>query len=419
MTALPVATTPRNYDFDVQAVRRDFPILSRTMNGKPLVFLDSAASAQKPRAVIDAFVTLYETEYANIHRGIYAFSVNTTDRHDAARETVRRFLNAGDAREIVFTRNATEAINLVAASWGAHNLRPGDEIIVSAMEHHANIVPWQLIAQRTGAAVRVAPILADGSFDFDGYAALLGTRTKLVAITHMSNVLGTITPAREIVAAAHAAGALALLDGSQAVVHGGVDVQALDADFYVFTGHKLYGPNGIGVLYGKYAVLDAMPPYQGGGDMIDHVSWQGTTYAAPPMRFEAGTPPIAETLALAAAIDYVTGLGQDRVAAHEAELLAAATQRLSSIAGLRLIGTAAGKGPVVSFTLDGVHALDLGALLDQQGIAVRVGQHCAEPLMDLLCIPGTVRASFALYNTLDEVEALARGVETAARRLRS
>lgn len=414
-----MAQPARNYDFDVYAVRQDFPILSKLMNGKPLVFLDSGASAQKPRAVIDVFRDLYENEYANIHRGVYAFSVNTTDRHDAARETVRRFLNAGDVREIIFTRNATESINLVAASWGGANLRPGDEIIVSAMEHHANIVPWQLIAQRTGAVVRVAPILDDGSFDLEGYKALLTSKTRLVAITHMSNVLGTITPAREIVAAAHAVGALVLLDGSQAVVHGGVDVQALGADFYVFTGHKLYGPNGIGVLYGKLAVIEAMPPYQSGGDMIDHVTWAGTSFAPAPQRFEAGTPPIAETLALAAAIDYVTALGVDRVAAHEAELLAAATQRLLSIAGLRLHGTAPQKGPVLSFTVEGAHPLDLGALLDRQGIAVRVGQHCAEPLMDRLGVPATVRASFALYNTLEEVEALAQGVENATRRLRA
>lgn len=406
-----------NDHYDVEAVRADFPILAKLMNGKKLVFLDSAASAQKPRQMLAAMQALYEDHYANIHRGIYDFSVRSTDDYDAARARVARFINAGHPGEIVFTRNATEAMNLVAVAWGRTHLKAGDEIIVSAMEHHANIVPWQMLREATGIVLRVAPIKPDGSLDWDIFSKLLNERTKLVAMTHMSNVLGTITPAKEIARAAHAVGAKVLFDGSQFAVHGGADVRAIDADFYTITAHKLYGPNGIGALYAKRDILESMPPYQGGGDMIERVTWEKTTYAAPPNRFEAGTPAIAEAIGFAAALDYMESWGLERIMAHERELLEIATARLSAIPGLTIYGTAPQKGAVISFTIDGLHALDVGALLDRQGIAVRVGQHCAEPLMDFLGVHSTIRASFAMYSTADEVEALAEGLEKARKML--
>ena len=397
--------------YDVAAIRRDFPILATKVHGKPLVFLDSGASAQKPRQVIDAVREVYERGYANIHRGVYQLSQHATERFEAVRGKVARFLNAGSAEEIVFTRNATEAINLVAQSYGRTFFEKGDEVVVSEMEHHANIVPWQMLAQQIGIKVVVAPIDDAGELLLDKFAALLGPRTKLVAITHCSNVLGTVTPAAEIVGLAHAKGIAVLFDGSQAVVHEKVDLRALDADFYVFTGHKLYGPSGTGVLYGKKALLKKMPPYQGGGDMIAHVSFAGTTFREPPHRFEAGTPAIAEVIGLGAAIDYVEGVGRERIAEWEHELRDYATARLSAIPGLTIYGRAKNKAAIISFTLDCAHAHDIGTILDEEGVAIRAGHHCAEPLMDRLNVPATARASFAMYNTMEEADALVRALE--------
>lgn len=405
--------------FDVRKLREDFPILTRTVHerknrpGKPLVFLDSAASAQKPRQVLDAMHRLMTEEYANVHRGVHFLSQRATDAFEAARRKVAKFLGAPNEQTVVFTRNATEAINLVAASYGRKFLNEGDEILVTEMEHHANIVPWQLLGMEKGVVVRPIPICDDGSLDMDAYAALLTDKVKFVAVTHCSNVLGTVTPVKEIARLAHEKGVPVLADGSQAVVHGPVDVQDLDVDFYVFTGHKLYGPTGIGVLYGKYDMLKRMPPYQGGGEMIQSVSFAGTSFKAPPMRFEAGTPPIVEAVGLGAAIDYVEALGRDAIAAHEHDLLTYATQKLATVDGLRLYGTAPGKGPILSFTLEGVHPHDVGTIVDQYGVAVRVGRHCAEPLMDRFGVSATVRASFALYNTREEADALADSLRAA------
>jgi len=397
--------------FDVDAVRRDFPILSREVHGMPLVFLDSAASAQKPRQVLDAERHIYEHEYANVHRGIHYLSQVCTDRMEAAREKVRAFLNATSAKEIVFTRNATESINLVAATWGRTFLTAGDEVVISEMEHHSNIIPWQFLRDEKGVVLRIAPVGDEGELRMDAFAGLLNERTKLVAITHMSNVLGTIVPVRDIVRLAHDAGAKVLLDGAQAVTHIPVDVRELDCDFYVFSGHKLYGPSGVGVLYGKEALLDAMPPYMGGGEMIRSVTFEKAVWADLPYKFEAGTPAIAQAVGLGAAIDYVTGLGLDAIGAHEADLLTYANQRLSSIDGLNLIGTAPGKASVVSFTMDCAHPHDIGTLVDRAGIAIRVGHHCAQPLMDRLGLAATARASFGLYNTRAEVDRLTEALE--------
>jgi cysteine desulfurase/selenocysteine lyase len=397
--------------FDVDAVRRDFPILSREVHGKPLVFLDSAASAQKPRQVMDAERYIYEHEYANVHRGIHYLSQICTDRMEAAREKVRAFLNAGKTAEIVFTRNATESINLVAASWGRKFLKAGDEIVITEMEHHANIIPWQFLRDELGVVLRIAPVTDEGELRMDAFAGLLNDRTKLVAVTHMSNVLGTITPVAEIVRLAHDAGARVLLDGAQAVSHIPVDVRTLDCDFYVFSGHKLYGPTGIGVLYGKEELLDAMPPYMGGGEMISSVTFEKAEWAALPYKFEAGTPAIAQSIGLGAAIDYVNGWGLDAIAAHEADVLNYATQRLSAIDGLKIVGTAPGKASVLSFTMDCAHPHDIGTLVDRAGVAVRVGHHCAQPLMDRLGVAATARASFAMYNTRAEVDILAESLE--------
>ncbi len=397
--------------FDVEAARRDFPILTREIHGKPLVFLDSAASAQKPRQVIDAERYIYENEYANVHRGIHYLSQICTDRMEAAREKIRAFLNAAKTGEIVFTRNATESINLVAASWGRKFLKAGDEIILSEMEHHSNIIPWQFLRDELGVVLRIAPVTDDGEFRMDAFAELLGERTKLVAITHMSNVLGTIVPVADVVRMAHDAGARVLLDGAQAVTHIPVDVQALDCDFYVFSGHKLYGPSGIGVLYGKEELLEAMPPYMGGGEMIRAVTFEKAEWAELPYKFEAGTPAIAQAVGLGAAVDYMTGLGLDAIGAHEADLLNYATQRLSSIKGLKIIGTAPGKSSVLSFTMDCAHPHDIGTLVDRAGVAIRVGHHCAQPLMDRMCLAATARASFGLYNTRGEVDVLTESLE--------
>ena len=397
--------------FDADSVRADFPILSRTVHGKPLVFLDSGASAQKPRAVIDAISRCYETEYANIHRGVYELSAKATEAYEGARARVQRFVNARSASEIVFTKGATEAINLVATSWGGAFLGEGDEVVLSVLEHHANIVPWQLLRERTGIVLKVVPTDERGDFPLDAYAALVGPRTKLVALTHVSNALGTVTPVDEIVRIAHDRGALVLLDGAQGIVHCPVDVQALDVDFYCFSGHKLYGPSGIGVLYGKETLLAAMPPYQGGGDMIERVTFERTTFAPPPARFEAGTPPIAGAVGLHAAIDYVASFDPPAVAAHEHDLLIYATERLGALNNIRLYGTAPGKAAIVSFTMDHVHSHDVGTILDRAGVAVRVGHHCAQPLMDHFGIAGTVRASFGLYNSRADIDRLIDGLD--------
>ncbi|MEO3429991.1 cysteine desulfurase [Pelagibius sp. CAU 1746] len=396
--------------FDVERVRADFPVLSQSVHGKPLTYLDSGASAQKPAAVLEAMDEIYRTCYANVHRGAYYFSQHLTDRYEGVRTKVAHLLNAASDQEIVFTRNVTEAINLVAHSFG-NRLSAGDEVVITEMEHHANIVPWQLLRDRVGINLKVVPIADDGSFRLDAYESMLGPKTRLVAITHTSNVLGTVTPMKEIIRLAHKAGALVLVDGAQAVVHSKVDVRDLDADFYAFTGHKLYGPTAIGVLYGKADLLKEMPPFLGGGDMIRSVSFAETTYADPPHRFEAGTPPIVEAIGLGAAIDYVNGIGMEAISAHEAGLLAYATERLSAVEGLTIYGTAKEKATIVSFTLDGIHPHDIGTIVDREGVAIRVGHHCAQPLMDRFCIPATARASMGLYNTTGDIDVLVRALE--------
>ena len=393
-------------DYDIERIRADFPILAQQVYDKPLVYLDSGASAQKPRAVIKSIERTYETCYANVHRGVHYMSQKATDAMEGAREKVRAFLNAADAREIIFVRGATEGINLVASSWGRKTLRPGDEIILSVMEHHSNIVPWQLIAEETGAVIRVAPIDDSGQIVMEEFEKLVTAKTRMVAMTHVSNALGTVTPIADIIRIAHAGGALVLVDGCQSAPHMAVDVQALDADFYVFSGHKLYGPSGIGVLYGKADLLDSMPPYQSGGEMIDMVSFEKTTFAELPYKFEAGTPHIAGAIALGAAVDYVTGIGLDRIGAYEDGLLAYATERLGALNSVRLIGTAKDKTSIVSFMLDDVHPHDVGTILDREGVAVRTGHHCAQPVMERYDVAATVRASFGLYNTRDEIDTL-------------
>ena len=392
--------------FDVARYRADFPILAERVYDKPLVFLDSAASAQKPQSVIDAMGFCYEHEYANIHRGVYWLSQQATQAYEDARIKVKRFINAASEREIIFTKGTTEAINLVATSYGGSQLKAGDEIILSHLEHHANIVPWQMLRDRIGIEIKVVPIDDCGNFLLNEYEKLLSSRTRLVAVTQSSNALGTILPVAEIVHLAHAQGAVVLLDGAQAVAHGPVDVQALGADFYTFSGHKLYGPSGIGVLYGKANLLRAMPPYQGGGDMIRTVTFEKTEFADIPGRFEAGTPHIAGAYGLSAAIDYVSAIGMEAIAAHEQDLLSYATARLQEINSLRIIGTADNKAGIISFELGGVHAHDIGTILDREGIAVRVGHHCAQPVMDRFNISGTVRASFGLYNNQADIDAL-------------
>ena len=389
--------------FDVRTARAEFPILTRDIDGKPLIYLDSGASAQKPRAVIAAMTRAMEHSYANVHRGLHTLANETTDAYERARESVRRFINAPTVNEIVFTKGTTEAINLVASSYGL-SLKAGDEIVVSQMEHHANNVPWHFLRERKGLVLRFVPVLDDGSLDMDAYRALLGPKTRMVALTHMSNVLGTINPAAEIIAAAHAIGVPVLLDGAQAIVHQGVDVQALDVDFYAFSGHKLYGPTGIGVLYGKAGRLQALPPYQGGGEMIGTVSEEAITYADPPHRFEAGTPPIIEAVGLGAAIEWLETLDRKAVAAHEQAVYQRVRQGLEGVNWLTEIGTAPGKGAIFSFTVAGAHAHDIAQILDRYGVAVRAGTHCAEPLMRRFGVTSSARASFALYNTIDEAD---------------
>jgi len=403
MTALMAAERGH---YDVAGIRDDFPILGELIYGKPLVYLDNGASAQKPRQVIDAISNAYSTEYANVHRGVHYLSQRATDAMEAARQKARDFINAADDREVIFVRGATEGINLVASSWGRKFLKPGDEIVLSTLEHHSNIVPWQFAAEAAGAVIKVAPIDDDGALVMEAFARLLGPRTKMVAIAHVSNALGTVLPVAEIVKMAHDVGAHVLLDGCQAVPHTPVDVQALDCDFYVFSGHKLYGPSGIGVLYGKAALLEAMPPYQGGGEMIDVVTFEKTTYAGLPFKFEAGTPNIVGAIGLGAAIDYVTGIGLPRIAAHEHAVLAYATEKLSAMNTVKIIGRARDKAAILSFTLEGVHPHDIGTILDREGVAVRTGHHCAQPVMERFDVPATVRASFGLYNTKEEVDRL-------------
>ena len=390
--------------FDVAAARAQFPILTREINGKPLIYLDSAASAQKPRAVIDAISRAMQHSYANVHRGLHTLANETTDAYEAARESVRRFVNAGSASEIVFTKSATESINLVAAAFG-RSLRAGDEIVLSEMEHHANIVPWHFLRERQGVVLKFIPVTDDGRLDMAAFPALLGPRTRMVAVGHMSNVTGTVNPVAEIVAAAHAAGAFALIDGCQAVVHQAVDVRALDADFYVFSGHKLYGPTGIGVLYGKAERLAALPPYQGGGEMIGTVTLEAISYADPPHRFEAGTPAILEAIGLGAAITWLEGFDREAVAAHEHALYEKVKSGLNGANWFRELGTAPGKGAIFSFTVEGAHAHDVAQILDRYGVAVRAGTHCAEPLMRRFGVTSSARASFGLYNTLGEADA--------------
>ncbi len=392
---------------DVEALRADFPILAERPYGKPLVYLDNAASAQKPRAVIERLTHAYSHEYANVHRGLHYLANAATEAYEAARESVRRFLNAGSHEEIVFTRSATEAINLVAASFGLAQIREGDEIVLSVMEHHSNIVPWHFHRERKGAVLKWVDVADDGSLSLDAFERALTKRTKIVAITHMSNVLGTVTPIKDIIRVAHAHGVPVLVDGSQGAVHLDVDVRDLDADFYVFTGHKVYGPTGIGVLYGKRALLEALPPFNGGGEMIQDVTQDIVTYNEPPHRFEAGTPPIVQAIGLGAALDYVEGIGRARIRAHEESLLAYAQERLSAINSLRIFGQAPGKGPIISFNMQGAHAHDVATIIDRSGVAVRAGTHCAMPLLQRFGVTSTCRASFALYNTRAEVDVLA------------
>lgn len=397
--------------YPIATIRADFPILAEKIRNKPLVYLDNAASCQKPDAVIDAISDFYRHDYANIHRGVHTLSVRATDKFEAAREKVRVFINAASSKEIIFVRGATEAINLVAQTFGKANIKAGEEIVITAMEHHANIVPWQMLCQQTGAVLKIAPMNTQGELIYEAFETLLNDNTRLVAVAHMSNALGTINPVQKIIAAAHAKNIPVLLDGAQALPHAAVDVQALDCDFYVFSGHKLYGPSGIGVLYGKQALLEAMPPYQGGGDMIRTVTFAQSTYAGLPHKFEAGTPAIADVIGLGAAIDYLNSIGMDAIAAHEADLLAYATEQAQHITGLRIIGEAAEKGAILSFVLEHIHPHDIGTMLDSLGIAIRAGHHCAMPVMDFYHLPATARASFAMYNTQEEVDVLMAGIK--------
>ncbi|MGH9572185.1 MAG: SufS family cysteine desulfurase [Candidatus Acidiferrales bacterium] len=398
-------------ELDVQAIRAEFPILQRTVRGKPLVYLDNAATSQKPRFVLDAIARYYEDENANIHRGVHYLSERATADYENSRVRAQRFLNAAKSNEIIFVRGATEGINLVAQTYGRTHVGPGDEVLITAMEHHSNIVPWQMLCAEKGAKLRVTPINDRGEMLVDEFENLLGPRTKIAAFTQVSNALGSINPVRRMTEMAHRRHIPVLIDGAQAVPHMGVDVQAIDCDFYTFSGHKVYGPTGIGVLYGKAALLEAMPPYQGGGDMISSVTFEKTTYNKLPYKFEAGTPDIAGVIGLGAALDYVTDVGMDAIAAYEHKLLEYATGRLSAIPGLRLIGTAAEKAGVLSFVLRDIHPHDVGTILDQEGIAIRTGHHCSQPVMDRFGIPATARASLAIYNTREDIDALAKGIE--------
>ncbi|MCB2388279.1 aminotransferase class V-fold PLP-dependent enzyme [Thalassolituus alkanivorans] len=397
----------------LNSIREQFPALHQEVNCKPLIYLDNGATTQKPKAVINALSRYYEHDNSNVHRGAHTLSDRATEYFENARKTVQRFLNAAKAEEIVWTRGTTEAINLVAATWGRSNIKSGDRILVSGMEHHSNIVPWQMLCEQSGSELLPIPVLENGELDMAAFKTLLTPEVKLVSVVHVSNALGTINPVADIIALAHANGSKVLIDGAQAVAHWDIDVQALDADFYAFSGHKLFGPTGIGVLYGKEALLNAMPPYQGGGEMIEHVSFSKTTYNVLPYKFEAGTPNIAGAIGMAAAIDYLNTLDRKALAAHEDALLARANELAAEMGGIRIIGNAANKASVFSFILEGAHPADVGTLLDQQGIAVRTGHHCAMPVMEQFKVPGTVRASFSFYNTLEEVDALFKGLEKA------
>lgn len=397
--------------YDVLRYRNEFPILSEQVHGKPLIFLDNAASAQKPQQVIDAVRYVYEHEYANVHRGVHYMSEKATEAYEGARGKVQRFINAEHEHEVIFTRNATEAVNMVAGTFGRKFLEPGDEVVISIMEHHANIVPWQMLRDEKGLVLKAAPVSDDGEFLLDDFKKLLTQRTKLVAMTHTSNVLGTVTPAAEIARLAHSVGAKVLFDGSQAAVHSPVDVQAIDCDFYVITGHKLYGPSGVGVLYGKEELLNAMPPYLGGGEMISKVTLAESTWAGLPNKFEAGTPMIAQAIGLGAAIDYILAIGMDRIAAHEQDLLGYTTQKLTSIPGLKIYGTAPNKAAVISFSMENAHPHDIATIIDRGGVACRAGHHCAQPLMDRMGVTAMTRASFGLYNTRADADALVETLE--------
>jgi len=403
--------TSNGSGFDVSRIRKDFPILAQQVHGKPLVYLDNAATSQKPQSVLDALNRYYTTENSNIHRGIHYLSEQATADYEESRSKIRRLVNASDDREIIFVRGTTEGINLVAGSYGRANVGEGDEVIISAMEHHSNIVPWQILCQERSAHLRVVPMNDDGELLVDEYERLLGPRTRLVSMVHVSNSLGTINPMRRVIEMAHSRGVPVLVDGAQSAPHMNVDVQDLDCDFFAFSGHKLYGPTGIGVLYGKADLLESMPPYQGGGDMIKSVSFEKTTYNSLPYKFEAGTPNIAGTIGLGAAVDYVSSIGLENIESYEHELLEYGTKALSSISGLRLIGTARKKAGILSFVLDGVHPHDIGTILDSEGIAVRTGHHCTQPVMERFGIPATARASLAFYNTRDEIDALAKGID--------
>lgn len=396
---------------DIPKVRADFPILDQRIHGKPLVYLDNAASTHKPRQVIETISRVYEEDYSNVHRGVHTLSQRCTELYEGAREKVQKFLNARHSHEIIFLRGTTEAINLVAQSYGRSQFGAGDEIIITAMEHHSNIVPWQMVCEQTGAVLRVAPIDETGTLLMDEFKALLSVRTRLVAVVHMSNALGTINPVKEIIDMAHSVGVPVLVDGAQSAPHMTVDVQALDCDFFAFSGHKIYGPSGIGVLYGKESLLKAMPPYQGGGDMIRQVSFERTEYNVLPYKFEAGTPNIADAIGLGAAIDYVENIGLSVMAEHESRLLEYATRRVEAIPGLKIMGTASHKGGILAFTLGRIHPHDIGTILDHLGIAIRAGHHCAMPLMDFFGVPATARASFGLYNTVEEVDVLVDGIK--------
>ena len=399
-------------NFPVEKIRADFPILAEKIRNKPLVYLDNAATCQKPQAVIDSISYLYSHDYANVHRGVHTLSVRSTDKFEGTRTKIKDFINAASEKEIIFVRGATEAINLVAQTYGKANIKAGDEILITAMEHHSNIVPWQMLCEQTGAILKVAPINLKGELIFAEFEQLISEKTRLISVVHMSNALGTINPVKKIIAAAHGKNIPVLLDGAQAIPHMKIDVQDLDCDFYVFSGHKLYAPSGIGVLYGKQALLEAMPPYQGGGDMIRKVTFAETEYNTLPYKFEAGTPSIADVVGLGAAIDYLNEIGMASIAAYEAELLAYATDKAKQIKGLRLIGEAAEKGAILSFVLDKIHPHDIGTMLDSLGIAIRAGHHCAMPVMDFFQVPATARASFAMYNTKQEIDSLMEGISS-------
>lgn len=409
------STTPVPVGFDVLRARAEFPLLAQQVHGKPLVYLDNAATTQKPRVVLDAIGRYYTQDNANVHRGVHALSGRATDAFEAGRVKVSRFLGAASPREIIFTRNATEAINLVAQAWGRANVASGDEVLISAMEHHSNIVPWQLLCDSVGARLRVAPINDRGELELDAFERLLGPKTRIVAVTHLSNALGTVNPIHDIAPLVHGAGALLLVDGAQAAYHMPIDVQSLGCDFYVVTGHKLYGPTGIGALWGREAILERMPPWQGGGDMIRSVTFEHSTWNELPYKFEAGTPHVEGAVGLGAAVDYLTAIGMEQLAEHERELLEYGTHALQSVPGLRLIGTAARKASILSFVMDDLHPHDIGTIVDQEGIAIRTGHHCAQPVMERFGIPATARASLALYNTREDLDRLVAALHVARR----